>query len=39
MKALLLGEPNQGVRCSDTENSRMVHWSPSNSCEASVSGS
>jgi hypothetical protein len=24
MKALLLGQPNQWVRCSDTENPRMV---------------
>ncbi len=37
MKALLLGEPNQWVRCSDAEEPRMVHWSPTNSCEASVS--
>src|SRR5271169_3749581 len=39
MKALLLGQPNQWVRCSDTEDPRMVHWSPTNSCEASVSPS
>ena len=25
--------------CSDTEHPRMVHWSPTNSCEASVSPS
>jgi hypothetical protein len=31
MKALLLGEPNLWVRCSDTEDARMVHWSPTNS--------
>jgi hypothetical protein len=39
MKALLLRQPNQWVRCSDTEDPRMVHWSPANSCEASVSPS
>jgi hypothetical protein len=39
MKALLLGEPNQRIRRSDTEDPRMVHWSPANSCEASVSPS
>ena len=37
MKALLLGQPNQWVRCSDTEDPRMVHWSPTNSCEVLVS--
>jgi ATPase subunit of ABC transporter with duplicated ATPase domains len=37
MKALFLRQPNQWVRCSDTEDPRMVHWSPANSCEASVS--
>ena len=37
MKALLLGQPNQRVRRSDTDDPRMVHWSPTNSCEASVS--
>jgi hypothetical protein len=37
MNAFLLGEPNQWVRCSDTEDPRMVHWSPAVSCEASVS--
>src|SRR6202521_4243998 len=36
MKALLLGEPNRRVRCSDTYDPRMVHWSPTNSCEVSV---
>jgi hypothetical protein len=36
MKALLLGEPNRWIRCTDTEDTRMVHWSPTNSCEASV---
>jgi hypothetical protein len=39
MKALLLGEPNRWVRCSDAEDPRMVHWSTTNSCEASVSAS
>jgi hypothetical protein len=37
MKALLLGQPNQWVRSSDTDDPRMVHWSPTNSCEVSVS--
>ena len=37
MKALLLGEPNRCVRCSDTEDPRMIHWSPTKSCEVSVS--
>jgi hypothetical protein len=39
MKTLLLGEPNQWVRHSDTEDPRMVHCSPTNSCEVSVSPS
>jgi hypothetical protein len=39
MKALLLGEPNRWVRCSDAEDPRMVHWSTTNLCEASVSAS
>jgi hypothetical protein len=39
MKGLLLGEPNQRVRRSATENPGMVHWSPANSCEAAVSSS
>jgi hypothetical protein len=39
IKALLLRQPDQWVRCSDTEDPRMVHWSPANSCEASVSPS
>jgi hypothetical protein len=36
MKAVLLGEPNRRVRCSDTEDPRTVHWSPTNSREVSV---
>ena len=39
MKGLLLGEPNQWIGCSDSEDPRMVHWSPAISCEASVSPS
>ena len=27
MKALLLGEPNRWVSCSDTEDPRIIHWS------------
>jgi len=37
MKGLLLGEPIRGSCGSDTEDPRMVHWSPPNSCEALVS--
>ncbi len=36
MKALLLRESNRRVRCSDTEYPRMVHWSPTDSCEKLV---
>ena len=31
IKALLLRQPDQWARCSDTEDLRMVHWSPANS--------
>src|SRR5579872_213737 len=36
MKGLLLGEPDQRVRCSETDNARMVHCSPTNSWTISV---
>ena len=39
MKALRLGEPNHWVHCSDTEDPRLIQWSPADSCEASVSPS
>ena len=37
VKALLLDQPNQWVRRSDTEDPKTVHWSPTNSCEVLVS--
>jgi hypothetical protein len=36
MKVLALG---YSLTCSDTKDPRMVHWPPTNSCEASVSAS
>ena len=36
MKSLFLGEPKRRVRCSDAEDPRMIHWSPTNSWEVSV---